>query len=266
MRSGLVTDGGPRRGGARACRSRCPISRAGARSSVSRCARCAGRPPSTSRAAWATIPHVTQHDLADITGARRAAEAVRQAGRSGGRQPDGHGDRGEDHRDRAEGLPASSTHRSTWRPTRSSSKKYVNIGIAVDTDRGLLVPVIRDADTKNIAQISRRTVRSCRRRRGRARSRSTKCRAAASASRTWAASAGRFSRRSSTRRKWRFSASRARASSRSTTRTPASSHRGSCCRLSLSYDHRVIDGADGIRFLRWVVEAFEQPFVLALQG
>ena len=33
-------------------------------------------------------------------------------------------------------------------------KKYVNIGIAVDTDRGLLVPVIRDADTKNIMQIA----------------------------------------------------------------------------------------------------------------
>ena len=34
--------------------------------------------------------------------------------------------------------------------------------------------------------------------------------------------------------------------------------------LSLSYDHRVIDGADGIRFLRWVCEALEQPFLLAL--
>ena len=34
--------------------------------------------------------------------------------------------------------------------------------------------------------------------------------------------------------------------------------------LSLSYDHRVIDGADAARFLRWVCEAFEQPFVLAL--
>ena len=36
------------------------------------------------------------------------------------------------------------------------------------------------------------------------------------------------------------------------------------CPLSLSYDHRVIDGADAARFLRWVAEAFEQPFVLAL--
>jgi pyruvate dehydrogenase E2 component (dihydrolipoamide acetyltransferase) len=32
--------------------------------------------------------------------------------------------------------------------------------------------------------------------------------------------------------------------------------------LSLSYDHRVIDGADGARFLRWIVEAMEQPFTL----
>ena len=34
--------------------------------------------------------------------------------------------------------------------------------------------------------------------------------------------------------------------------------------LSLSYDHRVIDGADAARFLRWMAEAFEQPFVLNL--
>jgi pyruvate dehydrogenase E2 component (dihydrolipoamide acetyltransferase) len=34
--------------------------------------------------------------------------------------------------------------------------------------------------------------------------------------------------------------------------------------LSLSYDHRVIDGANAARFLRWVAEAFEQPFLLSL--
>jgi pyruvate dehydrogenase E2 component (dihydrolipoamide acetyltransferase) len=36
--------------------------------------------------------------------------------------------------------------------------------------------------------------------------------------------------------------------------------------LSLSYDHRAIDGADGARFLRWVAGVFEQPFLLSLQG
>ncbi len=34
-------------------------------------------------------------------------------------------------------------------------KEYVNIGIAVDTERGLVVPVLRDADRKNIPQIAR---------------------------------------------------------------------------------------------------------------
>jgi pyruvate dehydrogenase E2 component (dihydrolipoamide acetyltransferase) len=36
--------------------------------------------------------------------------------------------------------------------------------------------------------------------------------------------------------------------------------------LSLSYDHRLIDGANAARFLRWVCEAMEQPFLLALHG
>ena len=35
-------------------------------------------------AAWATIPHVTQCDLADVTGARGAAQEVREAGRDAG--------------------------------------------------------------------------------------------------------------------------------------------------------------------------------------
>jgi pyruvate dehydrogenase E2 component (dihydrolipoamide acetyltransferase) len=36
--------------------------------------------------------------------------------------------------------------------------------------------------------------------------------------------------------------------------------------LSLSYDHRVIDGADAARFLHWVAEALEQPSLLPLEG
>jgi pyruvate dehydrogenase E2 component (dihydrolipoamide acetyltransferase) len=36
--------------------------------------------------------------------------------------------------------------------------------------------------------------------------------------------------------------------------------------LSLSYDHRAVDGADGARFLRWIVKALENPILLALEG
>jgi len=35
--------------------------------------------------------------------------------------------------------------------------------------------------------------------------------------------------------------------------------------LSLSYDHRWIDGAEAARFLRWLAEALEQPLLLLLE-
>lgn len=36
--------------------------------------------------------------------------------------------------------------------------------------------------------------------------------------------------------------------------------------LSLSYDHRLVDGADGARFLRWLADAVQQPFLMDLEG
>ena len=57
---------------------------AGARSSVSRCARVRRKTAEHLSAAWATIPHVTQHDYADITGLeelrKRYAKQVEAAG------------------------------------------------------------------------------------------------------------------------------------------------------------------------------------------
>jgi pyruvate dehydrogenase E2 component (dihydrolipoamide acetyltransferase) len=34
--------------------------------------------------------------------------------------------------------------------------------------------------------------------------------------------------------------------------------------LALTYDHRAIDGADAARFLRFVCEVLEEPFVMEL--
>ncbi len=36
--------------------------------------------------------------------------------------------------------------------------------------------------------------------------------------------------------------------------------------LALSYDHRVIDGADGARFLRWICEALRQPLTMVMDA
>ena len=84
---------------------------------------------------------------------RGAAQEVREAGRGGRRQPDGHGDRGEGRRRGAASEFPQFNASIDMAADEIIYKKYVNIGVAVDTDRGLLVPVIRDADTKNIVQI-----------------------------------------------------------------------------------------------------------------
>jgi pyruvate dehydrogenase E2 component (dihydrolipoamide acetyltransferase) len=36
--------------------------------------------------------------------------------------------------------------------------------------------------------------------------------------------------------------------------------------LSLGFDHRVVDGADGARFMSWIVEAIRNPLLMALEG
>ena len=36
--------------------------------------------------------------------------------------------------------------------------------------------------------------------------------------------------------------------------------------LSLSYDHRLIDGAEAARFLRWLCEALENPLLTMFKG
>ena len=36
--------------------------------------------------------------------------------------------------------------------------------------------------------------------------------------------------------------------------------------FGINCDHRIIDGADGARFLRWVCEALENPFKLLVES
>ena len=102
---------------------------------------------------WLTIPHVTQHDDADIT----ELEAFRQ---------------GENQRLKNDGVKltmlaflvracAVALHKF---PRFNSSltvdgealieKRYIHIGVAVETENGLMVPVLRDADKKGIVQIA----------------------------------------------------------------------------------------------------------------
>jgi pyruvate dehydrogenase E2 component (dihydrolipoyllysine-residue acetyltransferase) len=149
-------------------------------------------------------------------------------------------------------------------------KKYVNVGVAVDTDRGLLVPVIRDADRKNITEISIDINQLAAKARDRKLTIEEMSGGGISISNlggiggtyftpivNWPEVAILGVSRTITEPVWNPASGRGRE--------PGFEPR-QMLPLSLSYDHRVIDGADAMRFLRWVVEAIEQPFLLSLIG
>ena len=142
-------------------------------------------------------------------------------------------------------------------------KKYVHVGVAVDTERGLLVPVIRDVDKKNILQLSRELSSAARRARDRKLALDemqgggftiTNLGGIGGAFFTpivnWPEVAILGVARAATEALWREGGFQPRL----------------MLPLSLSYDHRLIDGADGARFLRWICEALEEPFLLSLEG
>jgi pyruvate dehydrogenase E2 component (dihydrolipoamide acetyltransferase) len=215
-------------------------------------------------AAWATIPHVTQHDLADITTLeelrKNYAKPVEAAGGN--------------LTVTAIAVKVAAAALKVFPQFNASVdlaaneivyKKYVNIGIAVDTDRGLLVPVIRDAATKSITQISVELSQLSEKARNRKISLDEMQGGCFSISNLGGIGGTSFTPIVNAPEVAILGISRARMEPVYNKETSQFVPR-LMLPLSLSYDHRQIDGADGIRFLRWVVEALEQPFLLALQG
>ena len=209
---------------------------------------------------WQTVPHVTQHDRADVG----ELEAVRRTLKR--TSPE---------------LPLTVTAfavavcAAALRefPQFNASldtergeivyKRYVNIGVAVDTERGLIVPVIRDADRKSLAALS------------------TEIAEVAAAARTTGLPRERLEGGTFTITNLgglggtaftpivNYPEVAILGMSRS---APAPVWAGDrfeprpMLPLSLSYDHRLIDGADAVRFLRWAAERLEHPLLLELQA
>ena len=213
-------------------------------------------------AAWQTVPAVTQQDKADITELERLRKHYGARAEAAGAKLTV----------TAILVKVVATALKLFPQLNASVdlqraevvyKRYFHIGIAVDTERGLLVPVIRDADRMNIIAISRALGEIS------ARARARKLTVAEMQGGTFTISnlggigGSHFTpivnvpevailgvSRAAWEPVWQDGAFVPRL------RLP----------LSLTYDHRLIDGADGIRFLRWVVEALEQPLLLALEG
>jgi pyruvate dehydrogenase E2 component (dihydrolipoamide acetyltransferase) len=211
---------------------------------------------------WNTIPHVTQHDRADITELEQLrARFAPKAEQAGGKMTV-----------TAIALKVCAAALKVFPQFNATIdmekeeiiyKQYISIGVAADTDRGLLVPVIRDVDKKNIVEL-----------------------------------AVELSQISQKAREKKITLADMEGGTFTITNlggiggtafTPIVNHPEVAILglsrsrmepewiggkfeprlilpLSLSYDHRLIDGADAARFLRWVAEAFEQPFLLSVQG
>ena len=215
-------------------------------------------------AAWATIPHVTQCDLADITALEELRKKyAKQVEAAGGNLTV----TSIAVKVVAAALKAFPQFNASIDLSASEIvlKKYVNVGVAVDTDRGLLVPVIKDADRKNIVQLSVELAQLSEKARTRKIALEEMQGGCFSISNLGGIGGTYFTPIVNAPEVAILGISRARME-------PVYQKESGqfvprlMLPVSLSYDHRAIDGADGIRFLRWVCEALEQPFMLALQG
>ncbi len=212
--------------------------------------------------AWSSIPHVTQNDKADITELEQLRTRFGpKAQEAGGKMTV-----------TAIALKVCASALKIFPQFNASIdmekeeivyKQFINIGVAVDTDRGLLVPVIRDVDKKNIVELAAELTGLSKKARDKKLAPADMEGGTFTITNLGGIGGTGFSpivnypevailglSRSSMEPVWMNGKFEPRQ----------------VLPLSLSYDHRLIDGADAARFLRWIAEAFEQPFLLSVQG
>jgi pyruvate dehydrogenase E2 component (dihydrolipoamide acetyltransferase) len=205
---------------------------------------------------WSLVPQVTQHDQADITD----LDAFRR------QQPAG----GPKLTVTAFALKAAAVALKKFPQFNTSYdqpanqlvfKRYYHVGVAVDTERGLLVPVIRDVDKKSVTELAIELSDIA----DRARTKKLTIEEMRGGTFTITNLGGlggiAFSPIVNYPEVAILGLSRARLEPvvRDGAITPRL-----MLTLSLSYDHRVVDGADAARFTRFLADLLENPVRMLL--
>jgi pyruvate dehydrogenase E2 component (dihydrolipoamide acetyltransferase) len=142
-------------------------------------------------------------------------------------------------------------------------KQYVHVGVAVDTPAGLLVPVIRDADRKGIETLALELNEIAEKTRERKIGPEVMEGGTFTISNLGGVGGTSFT-------PVVYAPQVAILGVSTATLQPEWDGEQFVPRLimplSLTYDHRVIDGADGARFLRWICEALDNPLQLVMKG
>jgi pyruvate dehydrogenase E2 component (dihydrolipoamide acetyltransferase) len=206
--------------------------------------------------AWATIPHVTQFDKADITLLEKTRKELNK--------------NSEVKLTVTAILVKIIVEALKKFPQFNSSidiekkeiiyKNYFNIGVAVDTEFGLIVPVIKNSDKKSLSEISVDMNTLAEKARNKKIGLDDLQGGCFTISNLGGIGGTYFTPIVNSPEVAILGVSRGSLE-------PVWNGYGVfeprlILPLSLSYDHRIIDGADAIRFLRFVVEALEQPLRL----
>jgi pyruvate dehydrogenase E2 component (dihydrolipoamide acetyltransferase) len=208
---------------------------------------------------WSLIPHVTQHDLADVTD----LDAFRRSQDTG---------KGPKLTVTAFVLKAAAVTLQEFPHFNASldlaggrliRKRYYHIGVAVDTDRGLLVPVIRDVDKKSVRQLAGELTEIAEKARGRKLPVEEMKGGTFTISNLGGIGGTSFTPIVNYPEVAILGLSRARLEPvvRDGQVVPRL-----MLPLSLSYDHRVVDGADGARFCRRIAAMLENPLLLLVEA
>jgi pyruvate dehydrogenase E2 component (dihydrolipoamide acetyltransferase) len=207
-------------------------------------------------------PHVTQHDKADITELEKTRKLFgREAENAGGKltmtailiKVVG------------SALKIFPQFNASVNMTNSEViyKKYHNIAVAVDTDRGLLAPVIKDVNKKNLIEIAVELTQLSEKARNKKITVEELQGGTFTLSNLGGLGGTYFTPVIYSPDVALLGVSR---SNIEPVFIDDSFEPRLMLPLSLSYDHRIIDGADAVRFLRWIAGGLEQPFKLILEG
>jgi pyruvate dehydrogenase E2 component (dihydrolipoamide acetyltransferase) len=212
--------------------------------------------------AWASIPHVTQHDKVDITELEKLRKQLNpKFEKKGGKLTV-----------TAILLKVISSALKIYPQFNSSIdiekkeiiyKKFCNIGIAVDTEHGLIVPVIKNVDQKNITELSIELNTIAEKARIKKISLEELQGGCFTITNLGGIGGTSFTPIINSPEVAILGVSR---SGYEPVFIDGKFEPRLVLPLSLSYDHRIIDGADAARFLRWVCEALEQPIRILIEG
>ena len=212
--------------------------------------------------AWATIPQVTQFDKADLTSLEKwRAEYGKKAEAAGGKLTP-----------TAILIKVLGIALKVFPQFNASIdmaqrevvyKHYFHIGIAVDTPHGLLVPVVRDVDQKNIIELAVELSELAQKTRERKIGPADMQGGSMTISNVGTMGGTAFTPIVNPPEVAILGVARSQVEP---TYIDGQLQPRTFLPLSLSYDHRLIDGADGARFLRWVCTALEDPFIALLEG